>query len=84
MWDINYQILYASHPRNPTGQAVEGSELDELVQVSRNGQTVVLDEVYSWYNWMAPLVKVFRLLNASKLDVNRDALVIIDGLTKNW
>ncbi|OAV97141.1 hypothetical protein PTTG_26153 [Puccinia triticina 1-1 BBBD Race 1] len=47
---ICLSVLFASNPRNPTGQAVEGTELKELVQFSRNGETVVLDEFYSWYN----------------------------------
>ncbi|KAA1105761.1 hypothetical protein PGT21_017778 [Puccinia graminis f. sp. tritici] len=47
---MGLSFLFASNLRNPTGQAVKGAELEELVQVSRNGQTVVLDEFYSWYN----------------------------------
>lgn len=80
---MGLSVLFASNPRNPTGQAVEGSELEELVQVSRNGQTVVLDEFYSWYNLDGQLGES---LSAAKYveDVNKDALVIIDGLTKNW
>ncbi|KAH9452558.1 hypothetical protein MJO28_008531 [Puccinia striiformis f. sp. tritici] len=80
---MGLSVLFASNPRNPTGQAVEGNELDELVQVSRNGQTVVLDEFYSWYNLDGTLGES---LSAAKYveDVNKDALVIIDGLTKNW
>lgn len=80
---MGLSVLFASNPRNPTGQAVEGSELEELVQVSRNGQTVVLDEFYSWYNLDGQLGES---LSAAKYvdNVNKDALVIIDGLTKNW
>lgn len=47
---MGLSVIFASNPRNPTGQAIEGEELKELVEVGRHGQTVVLDEFYSWYN----------------------------------
>lgn len=28
---------------------IKGDELKELVEISRNGTTIVLDEFYSWY-----------------------------------
>lgn len=81
--NMGLSVIFASNPRNPTGQAVEGEELEELVKVGRNGQTVVLDEFYSWYNLTGTLGES---LSASKYieNVNKDAVVIIDGLTKNW
>ncbi|KAH9814321.1 pyridoxal phosphate-dependent transferase [Melampsora americana] len=80
---MGLSVIFASNPRNPTGQAIEGEELKELVEVGRNGQTVVLDEFYSWYNLDGTLGE--SLSGAKYVEnVNKDALVIIDGLTKNW
>ncbi|MBW0476572.1 hypothetical protein O181_016287 [Austropuccinia psidii MF-1] len=80
---MGLSVIFASNPRNPTGQAVEGKELEELVSIGQSGQTVVLDEFYSWYNLEG---KLGESLSAAKYieDVNKDAVVIIDGLTKNW
>lgn len=38
-------VILASNPRNPTGQVIEGNDLRELVSLSREGTTVILDEV---------------------------------------
>jgi aspartate/methionine/tyrosine aminotransferase len=38
-------VVVASNPRNPTGQAIEGHELESLVEMAAQGTTVVLDEV---------------------------------------
>lgn len=80
---MGLSVLFASNPRNPTGQAVEGEELEQLVKIGRSGQTVVLDEFYSWYNLEGTLGES---LSAAKYiqDVNQDAVILIDGLTKNW
>ncbi len=34
--------------RNPTGQCIRGEDLKELVHVSKNKATIILDEFYSW------------------------------------
>jgi aspartate/methionine/tyrosine aminotransferase len=34
--------------RNPTGQAIVGDDLKELVQLSRDKVTLIMDEFYSW------------------------------------
>ncbi|KAG0140634.1 hypothetical protein CROQUDRAFT_664940 [Cronartium quercuum f. sp. fusiforme G11] len=80
---MGLSVIFASNPRNPTGQAIEGEELQELVDVGRHGQTIVLDEFYSWYNLEGALGES---LSAAKYieNVNKDSIVIIDGLTKNW
>jgi aspartate/methionine/tyrosine aminotransferase len=80
-------VVLASNPRNPTGQVIKGKELEDLVQISREGCTLILDEFYSWY--------IYHDENPEKLgtsissaeyvqDVDEDAVVIIDGLTKNF
>lgn len=46
--DINtlgLSVLIASNPRNPTGQVIKGNDLKELVSLSREGSTLILDEV---------------------------------------
>lgn len=42
-------VVLASNPRNPTGQVIRGDDLEELVSLSREGTTIILDEFYSWY-----------------------------------
>jgi aspartate/methionine/tyrosine aminotransferase len=42
------EVVLMSNPRNPTGQVVQGEELKELVELSReSGTTFILDEVRS-------------------------------------
>ncbi|KAG9045447.1 hypothetical protein FS837_006290 [Tulasnella sp. UAMH 9824] len=48
------QVIIASNPRNPTGQAIKGDQLKELVEISRGKTTVILDEFYSWYLYPEP------------------------------
>lgn len=84
------QVILASNPRNPTGQAIKGDELKELVELSRGKTTVILDEFYSWYLYPEPgkenEFEFGECLSAAKYidDVNKEHVVIIDGLTKNW
>ncbi|KAH7889531.1 pyridoxal phosphate-dependent transferase [Phlebopus sp. FC_14] len=42
-------VIIASNPRNPTGQMIVGKDLKELVSLSRESTTIILDEFYSWY-----------------------------------
>lgn len=42
--------MLASNPRNPTGTALIGDELRELVGLAQQeGTTLILDEFYSYY-----------------------------------
>jgi len=84
---MGLSVVFASNPRNPTGQAIEGEELEDLVKMGLEGVTIILDEFYSWYNLNAPgTEREGESLSAAKYiqDVNKDAVVLIDGLTKNW
>jgi aspartate/methionine/tyrosine aminotransferase len=78
--------LLASNPCNPTGKHVRGMELAGWVQVARELDcTLLLDEFYSHYIWTAqgdhlPVESAARYVE----DVDRDPVVILDGLTKNW
>lgn len=79
--------VLASNPCNPTGQVVEGEELKAWVDTARElGCALILDEFYSHYLWgHASATKPATVSAAAYVaDVNRDPVVILDGLTKNW
>jgi len=44
---MGLSVVFASNPRNPTGQAIEGEELQDLVNMGSEGVTIILDEFYS-------------------------------------
>lgn len=80
-------VLLFSNPCNPMGKLVSGRELAEWVEVGRELDcTLLIDEFYSHYVWTlgegepGPMVSAARYVE----DVNRDPVVIVDGLTKNW
>jgi aspartate/methionine/tyrosine aminotransferase len=78
--------LLASNPCNPTGKHVRGDELAAWVSVARELDcTLVLDEFYSHYVW-SPVDGGLPVESAARYveDVDRDPVVILDGLTKNW
>jgi aspartate/methionine/tyrosine aminotransferase len=78
--------LLLSNPCNPTGKVVQGEELERYVAVSRELDCALLvDEFYSHYIWNAPPGRL-PVESAARFvdDVNRDPVVIFDGLTKNW
>ncbi|KAH8915118.1 PLP-dependent transferase [Atractiella rhizophila] len=81
---MGLSVVVVSNPKNPTGQAIEGEELERLVSLSRTDQTtLVLDEFYSAYNYEG---KEGDALSASRYieDVNKDPVILIDGLTKGF
>ncbi len=78
--------LLFSNPCNPTGKLVGGDELRGFVEVARELDcTLLLDEFYSHYIWAQtpgelPVESAARYVE----DVDRDPVVLFDGLTKNW
>jgi len=75
--------LLLSNPCNPTGKAIVGPELEAWVSTARELDcTLLLDEFYSHYVFRSPE----PLISAAAYveDVERDPVVIFDGLTKNW
>ena len=78
--------LLLSNPCNPTGKLVQGDELARWVSTARAQEcTLLIDEFYSHYVWTArpgqlPIESAARYVE----DVNRDPVVMFDGLTKNW
>ncbi|MBL8115642.1 MAG: pyridoxal phosphate-dependent aminotransferase [Acidobacteria bacterium] len=78
--------LLMSNPCNPTGKLVQGEELRRWVSIARELDcALLLDEFYSHYIWTGrpgalPIESAARYVE----DVERDPVVIFDGLTKNW
>jgi len=79
-------VVVASNPRNPTGQAVMGEDLEKLVHLCKPHTTIILDEFYSWYIYPKEGEEYGKSLSAAAYveDVNEDPVVLIDGLTKNF
>ncbi len=75
-----------SNPCNPTGKLVHGPALAGWVSVARELDcALLLDEFYSHYVW-TPIPGDLPVESAARYveDVDRDPVVIFDGLTKNW
>ena len=79
--------LLLSNPCNPTGRTIAGSELAAWVATCRTLEcAMIVDEFYSHYIWTDPDGTGAHMVSAAAHveDVDRDPVVIIDGLTKNW
>src|SRR6185436_9025750 len=79
--------LLASNPCNPTGQLVEGDELRQWCQLARECQcSLMLDEFYSHYVYTGFAGAAPKMVSAATYveDVERDPIIIVDGVTKNW
>jgi len=75
--------LLFSNPANPTGKVVGGSALEAWVHLARSLDCALLiDEFYAHYVWATPVAP--QSAAAYVRDVNRDPVVLFDGLTKNW
>ena len=78
------RLVLASNPCNPTGQIVEGDELEQWVEIARkNACTFVFDEFYSRFMYTG---SEGECVSAAEFveDVESDPIVVVDGLTKNW
>lgn len=76
-----------SNPSNPMGRVISGHQLGDWTSIGRELECALLiDEFYSHYVWdlgegePGPTVSAARYVE----DVDRDPVVIFDGLTKNW
>jgi aspartate/methionine/tyrosine aminotransferase len=79
--------ILASNPANPTGKVIGGRDLEEWVAVGRELDcALIFDEFYSHYIWRPDLASQGAIETAARYveDVDRDPVVILDGLTKNW
>jgi aspartate/methionine/tyrosine aminotransferase len=78
--------LLLSNPCNPTGKLVHGKALAGWVGLARELDcALLLDEFYSHYIW-TPIPGDLPVESAARYveDVDRDPVIIFDGLTKNW
>jgi aspartate/methionine/tyrosine aminotransferase len=78
--------ILMSNPCNPTGKHVQGAELARWVDVARELDCALLvDEFYSHYVWTTPPGQLPVESSARYVEnVNKDPVVLFDGLTKNW
>lgn len=79
--------LLVSNPSNPTGQLVEGRELWAWCDLARECHcTLILDEFYSHFIYPNGYYRSNGTVSAAEYveDVEKDPIIVIDGLTKNW
>jgi len=79
--------LLVSNPCNPTGQLMEGKELSAWCALARECQcSMIFDEFYSHYIYTNSNAKKPKMVSAAEFveNVERDPIIIVDGLTKNW
>ena len=74
--------LLLSNPSNPTGKLIRGKQLADWVELARSVKcTLITDEFYSHYIYDGdkPVSAA-----AHVEDVDRDPVIVLDGVTKNW
>src|ERR1700733_10085438 len=79
--------LLVSNPCNPTGQLMEGKELSAWCDLARECQcSMIFDEFYSHYIYTNGKATKPKMVSAAEFvdDVDKDPIVVVDGLTKNW
>ena len=79
--------ILLSNPCNPTGKHIRGEDLAAWVRTCTELDcSMLIDEFYSHYVYpdadsaSAPMESAARYVE----DVDRDPIIILDGLTKNW
>jgi aspartate/methionine/tyrosine aminotransferase len=79
--------LVLSNPCNPTGNVIQGRELETLVRGGcARGTTLLLDEFYSHFIYTAAGEPGSGPVSAATYveDVERDPVILFDGLTKSF
>ena len=79
--------LLISNPCNPMGKLIEGEALAGWISLARRFDcTMLIDEFYSHYIWRSSSTDEHPTVTAARYveDVERDPVLIINGLTKNW
>ncbi len=77
--------LLFSNPANPTGKVIYGNDLARWVETARELDcSLLVDEFYSHYVYGEHADP--KIVSAAPYiqDVNKDPVVLFDGLTKNW
>ncbi|MDA0911761.1 MAG: pyridoxal phosphate-dependent aminotransferase [Proteobacteria bacterium] len=83
MINMGLGAMLLSNPCNPTGQIIIGDELKHLIDSAKKiGCAMIFDEFYSHYLYEQNQ----KTLSAAAYikDVEKDNILIVDGLTKNW
>jgi aspartate/methionine/tyrosine aminotransferase len=81
------EAFVLSNPCNPTGCVVRGEELKNYLEITRAcGMTLALDEFYSHFIYEADGSPGDGPVSGAAFveDVERDPVVLIDGLTKSF
>ncbi|HEX4460740.1 MAG TPA: pyridoxal phosphate-dependent aminotransferase [Polyangia bacterium] len=79
--------ILLSNPCNPTGKLVADDEMQRWVATARDLDcTLMLDEFYSHYVYRGRPDGALPVASAARYveDVDKDPVLIFDGLTKNW
>ncbi|KAK3112770.1 hypothetical protein LTR53_010609 [Teratosphaeriaceae sp. CCFEE 6253] len=77
-------VILTSNPRNPTGKMVANPELAQIQDMARNRATLIMDEFYGGYNYTTDCDGTVISAADNIQDVNKDDVLIIDGLTKRF
>ena len=83
---LGLSAVLLSNPSNPTGKVVQGAEMEAWVELARGLDcALLLDEFYAHYVWTGDPRAPAPVSAASHVrDVNKDPIILFDGLTKNW
>ncbi len=83
---LGLSAVLLSNPSNPTGKVVQGAEMESWVELARGLDcSLLIDEFYAHYVWTGdPRAPAPVSAAAHVRDVNRDPVILFDGLTKNW
>jgi N-succinyldiaminopimelate aminotransferase len=83
---LGLSAVLLSNPSNPTGKVVQGPELEAWVDLARTLDCALLiDEFYAHYVWTSPASAPAPVSAAAHVrEVNKDPVILFDGLTKNW
>jgi N-succinyldiaminopimelate aminotransferase len=83
---LGLSAILLSNPSNPTGKVVQGAEMEAWVDLARGLDCALLiDEFYAHYVWTGdPRAPAPVSAAAHVRDVNKDPIILFDGLTKNW
>ncbi|HCP44639.1 MAG TPA: pyridoxal phosphate-dependent aminotransferase, partial [Deltaproteobacteria bacterium] len=77
--------LLLSNPCNPTGHLVQGDELARWVDTCRElSCCLIVDEFYAHFLYGGESAPSSVSASAYVEDVDKDPVVLVDGLTKNW
>lgn len=83
----DFGAFVVSNPCNPTGALLQGDDLARWVRLSRERRlTLLLDEFYSHFIYTPDGTPADGPVSAAPFieDVNRDPIVLFDGLTKSF